>query len=79
MEADPLSDRRWERRYCDPEFAKCILPEVHKVKQSAEVFGDSQGALNSGTVPPSGGVITCPERFETELLDYPTPRANSSG
>ena len=52
---------------------------VRRGQQSSRRTGNSQLALKSGTVTPSGGFTTHPEGFEAEFMDKPNPpRANSS-
>ena len=53
---------------------------VRRGQQSSRRTGDSQLALKSGTVTPSGGFTAYPDGFEAELTDKPLPqRANPSG
>ena len=53
---------------------------VRRGQQSSRRTGDSQLALQSGTVTPSGGFTAHPEGFEAEFMDKPhPPRANPSG
>jgi IS605 OrfB family transposase len=53
---------------------------VRRGQQSSRRTGDSQLALKSGTVTPSGGFTAHPDGFEAELTDKPLPqRANPSG
>ncbi|MDB2249309.1 RNA-guided endonuclease InsQ/TnpB family protein [Halorubrum ezzemoulense] len=53
---------------------------VRRGQQSSRRTGDSQLALKSGTVTPSGGFTAYPDRFEAELTDKPlSQRANPSG
>ena len=53
---------------------------VRRDQQSSWRTGNSQLALKSGTVTPSGGFTAHPDGFETEFMDksHP-PRANPSG
>ncbi|MBX0285969.1 RNA-guided endonuclease InsQ/TnpB family protein [Haloarcula salinisoli] len=53
---------------------------VRRGQQSSRRTGDSQLALKSGTVTPSGGFTAHPDGFESEFTDksHP-PRANPSG
>ncbi|MCY4732887.1 transposase [Natronomonas gomsonensis] len=53
---------------------------VRRGQQSSRRTGNSQLALKSGTVTPSGGFTAHPEEFEAEFMDKPhPPRANPSG
>ncbi len=53
---------------------------VRRGQQSSRRTGNSQLALKSGTVTPSGGFTAHPEGFEAEFTDKPLPpRANPSG
>ncbi|MDG5821297.1 transposase [Natronococcus sp. A-GB7] len=53
---------------------------VRRGQQSSRLTGNSQLALQSGTVTPSGGFTAYPEGFEAEFMDKPhSPRANPSG
>ena len=53
---------------------------VRRGQQSSRRTGDSQLALKSGTVTPSGGFTAHPDGFEAEFTDKPHPlRANPSG
>ncbi|PSP49017.1 transposase [Halobacteriales archaeon QH_7_69_31] len=53
---------------------------VRRGQQSSRRTGDSQLALKSGTVTPSGGFTAHPDGFEAEFMDKPNPlRANPSG
>ncbi|RLM76234.1 RNA-guided endonuclease TnpB family protein [Halorubrum sp. Atlit-26R] len=53
---------------------------VRRGQQSSRRTGDSQLALKSGTVTPSGGFTAHPDGFEAEFTDKPLPqRANPSG
>ena len=53
---------------------------VRRGQQSSRRTGNSQLALKSGTVTPSGGFSAHPDGFEAELMDKPLPlRANPSG
>jgi IS605 OrfB family transposase len=53
---------------------------VRRGQQSSRRTGDSQLALKSGTVTPSGGFTAHPDGFEAKLTDKPLPqRANPSG
>jgi putative transposase len=53
---------------------------VRRGQQSSRRTGDSQLALKSGTVTPSGGFTAYPDGFEAEFMDKPhPPRANPSG
>jgi IS605 OrfB family transposase len=53
---------------------------VRRGQQSSRRTGNSQLALKSGTVTPSGGFTAHPEGFEAEFTDKPhPPRANPSG
>ncbi|KAB7518361.1 RNA-guided endonuclease InsQ/TnpB family protein [Halosegnis rubeus] len=52
---------------------------VRRGQQSSRRTGNSQLALKSGTVTPSGGFTAHPDGFETEFTDKPHPqRAKSS-
>jgi len=52
---------------------------VRRGQQSSRPTGNSQFALNSGTVTPSGGFTAHPDGFEVEDTDKPHPqRAKSS-
>ncbi|CAP12890.1 RNA-guided endonuclease InsQ/TnpB family protein [Halobacterium salinarum] len=56
------------------------LRYVRRGQQSSRRTGDSQLALQSGTVTPSGGFTAYPDGFEAEFMDKPhPPRANPSG
>jgi putative transposase len=56
------------------------LRYVRRGQQSSRRTGNSQLALKSGTVTPSGGFSAHPEGFEVEDTDKPhPPRANPSG
>ncbi|ELZ43459.1 IS1341-type transposase (TCE32) [Halorubrum coriense DSM 10284] len=53
---------------------------VRRGQQSSRRTGNSQLALKSGTVTPSGGFTAHPEGFEAKFMDKPhPPRANPSG
>jgi IS605 OrfB family transposase len=53
---------------------------VRRGQQSSRRTGDSQLALKSGMVTPSGGFTAHPDGFEAEFMDKPHPqRANPSG
>lgn len=53
---------------------------VRRGQQSSRRTGDSQLALKSGTVTPSGGFTAYPDEFEAEFTDKPhPPQANPSG
>jgi IS605 OrfB family transposase len=53
---------------------------VRRGQQSSRRTGNSQLALKSGTVTPSGGFTAHPDGFEAEFMDKPHPqRANPSG
>jgi IS605 OrfB family transposase len=53
---------------------------VRRGQQSSRRTGNSQLALKSGTVTPSGGFTAYPDGFEAEFMDKPhPPRANPSG
>ena len=53
---------------------------VRRGQQSSRRTGNSQLALKSGTVTPSGGFTAHPDGFEAEFMDKPhPPRANPSG
>ena len=53
---------------------------VRRGQQSSRRTGNSQLALKSGTVTPSGGFTAYPDGFEAEFTDKPhPPRANPSG
>jgi IS605 OrfB family transposase len=53
---------------------------VRRGQQSSRRTGNSQLALKSGTVTPSGGFTAHPDGFEAEFTDKPhPPRANPSG
>ncbi|RLM49914.1 transposase [Halorubrum sp. Atlit-28R] len=53
---------------------------VRRGQQSSRRTGNSQFALKSGTVTPSGGFTAYPDGFEAEFIDKPhPPRANPSG
>ena len=53
---------------------------VRRGQQSSRRTGDSQLALKSGTVTPSGGFTAHPDWFEAEFMDKPhPPRANRQG
>jgi putative transposase len=53
---------------------------VRRGQQSSRRTGDSQLALKSGTVTPSGGFTAYPDGFEAEFMDKPNPpRARPSG
>jgi len=53
---------------------------VRRGQQSSRRTGNSQLALKSGTVTPSGGFTAYPDGFEAEFTDKPHPqRANPSG
>ena len=53
---------------------------VRRGQQSSRRTGNSQLALKSGTVTPSGGFTAHPEGFDAESMDKPhPPRANPSG
>ena len=51
---------------------------VRRGQQSSRRTGDSQLALKSGTVTPSGGFTAHPDGFEAELTDKPLPRRAKS-
>jgi IS605 OrfB family transposase len=52
---------------------------VRRGQQSSRRTGNSQLALKSGTVTPSGGFTAHPDGFEAEFMDKPhPPRANPS-
>jgi len=51
---------------------------VRRGQQSSRRTGDSQLALKSGTVTPSGGFTAYPDEFEAELTDKPHPQ-NAEG
>jgi len=52
---------------------------VRRGQQSSRWTGNSQHALKSGTVTPSGGFTAYPDGFEAEFMDKPhSPRANPS-
>jgi IS605 OrfB family transposase len=56
------------------------LRYVRRGQQSSRRTGDSQLALKSGTVTPSGGFTAHPDGFEAKFMDKPHPlRANPSG
>ncbi|MDL0129938.1 transposase [Halobacterium salinarum] len=56
------------------------LRYVRRGQQSSRRTGNSQLALKSGTVTPSGGFTAYPDGFEAEFMDKPhPPRANPSG
>ncbi|PSQ39002.1 transposase [Halobacteriales archaeon SW_5_70_135] len=56
------------------------LRYVRRGQQSSRRTGNSQLALKSGTVTPSGGFTAHPDGFEAEFMDKPhPPRANPSG
>jgi IS605 OrfB family transposase len=56
------------------------LRYVRRGQQSSRRTGDSQLALKSGTVTPSGGFTAHPDGFEAKFMDKPhPPRANPSG
>ncbi len=53
---------------------------VRQGQQSSRRTGNSQLALKSGTVTPSGGFTAHPNGFEAEFMDKPhPPKANPSG
>ncbi|WP_049937393.1 RNA-guided endonuclease InsQ/TnpB family protein [Haloplanus natans] len=53
---------------------------VRRGQQSSRRTGNSQLALKSGTVTPSGGFTAHPDGFKAEFMDKPhPPRANPSG
>ncbi|WP_436928128.1 RNA-guided endonuclease InsQ/TnpB family protein [Halosimplex amylolyticum] len=53
---------------------------IRRGQQSSRRTGDSQLALKSGTVTPSGGFTAHPKGFDAEFMDKPYPqRANPSG
>ncbi|UTF54892.1 RNA-guided endonuclease InsQ/TnpB family protein [Natronosalvus rutilus] len=53
---------------------------VRRGQQSSRRTGNSQLALKSGTVTPSGGFTAHPDGFDAEFMDKPHPqRANPSG
>ncbi|RLM83858.1 transposase [Halobellus sp. Atlit-38R] len=47
---------------------------VRRGQQSSRRTGNSQLALKSGTVTPSGGFTAYPDRFEAEFMDKPRPQ-----
>jgi len=51
---------------------------VRRGQQSSRRTGDSQLALKSGTVTPSGGFTAHPDGFEAELTDKPHPQRAKS-
>jgi len=51
------------------------LRYVRRGQQSSRRTGDSQLALKSGTVTPSGGFTAYPDGFEAELTDKPYPQS----
>jgi putative transposase len=56
------------------------LRYVRRGQQSSRRTGNSQLALKSGTVTPSGGFTAHPDGFEAEFMDKPNPlRATPSG
>jgi putative transposase len=56
------------------------MRHVRRGQQSSRRTGNSQLALKSGTVTPSGGFTAHPDGFEAEFTDKPSPqRANPSG
>ncbi len=65
----------------DYNAAKIIgMRYVRRGQQSSRRTGNSQLALKSGTVTPSGGFTAHPDGFEAEFMDKPhPPRANPQG
>ena len=51
---------------------------VRRGQQSSRRTGDSQLALKSGTVTPSGGFTAHPDGFEAEITDKPLPQRAKS-